>query len=1518
MAKKSKTLRNLLSTISSLVVISSGIAQVEAATAKTGNGLPIVLRNNNNNAGNIKSWPANAPSNFFNGDYFVFTNSVTITTGSPVNVGLIDLNGQAAAGDFTIAHTTKLGSVVDTNGANKLNIVVNDAISSLLTGTAGTGGALGVTVISADDYTGLGNITLGSGGADAALGISCNVTLTGTIDGGANNTGKLNVVSGKVVIFEGAIGATRLSLIQIGQAAGGATATFADTVEAATIDLKPGSTATFKANVTTDTMNIGAAGGIATAVLDGAAISINSTATTDTAFLNPDSVLKLQALGGKDNTYTLQNNIDPTVAASGIIILHADGDDGALAPVDSNLTLDGNGAKTIGINTGNLIKELRVTGDKVSTITANVDLKDVPLLNVNNGATLVSNSASAFQVAVTNIGEIGGKGSLTIDTEGQANVDLLNAKAINFAHADSMLTLTNNTGVAGSQIDLHANLAPGAGTDLQGNLTIISSNGQTITIEQNAAETIGTDNDHRLGSLTVGGDQNTTINVPVYAKKINVGKTGAGATTFGDVVDAGAGGEMNVTEDGKVILAENTGIPTINLGAKDVKIDVTAGKILSVDKISSTNAGSVLNLMGNGSNLAPYSPATSVDITMGKFTVAAAGATNRLAKGKYTGDIELQDNGGTLELADGVDLEKINSAGGAAATVTFLGSGKVRGVMGSAGHAVGAVTVGANGTLELGGNVHATSINGQAGHNENLKFINAAPITVVGALGTTNKFKEFEFNGEKVTLPVGFVTDKFNFTNAAGTEVVTTGVNVLQNRVVANTHGGNKITVNENQVITQAIGTDLNPFGTINITNGDKTIEIQTAGFYAGVTTAAPDAGTVIFNFVDAKSLGLGEDIARLNKVKFTITGSVKGDIFAKDAEVAAGQTANIAGSIKGESMHLVGDGSKTNFTEDAVMDTAITADVAGQGIVNFEKKATVSKAITDVREVNFNVDDGATEVILSEGIKSLTTNFKKSKTSITKDLTLDGIANFNGTDISFGQKDLKITGPLNMDGDVVINTTGDANSKVGNLVTNNNENNITLNGTLKININDDSIPIPANGQELILILGNTNGIDLSKITSVSNNNKFSQWNVGRKNGNLVLTQESQVQEATEALAKEFGKTTVSKEAGQAYEDSLPGSPAGEFIREVGLIINQDKKRGLEAIERVTNTTTLIQAETSARIIKETDEIITSRITNLTTPKFAVFGPQSPSPIRKTSDNGAVSTGLSAGDDPARYGAWGNPYYSDNTQKRLSNTSGYRAKSYGGTVGFDTKTNDETVLGAAFTLVRTDVKHKDFKVGDTTKIDSMIFSLYGVRQINDKWFTQGVVSFGSAKVKGNEKRFHTNTITEIAKARYNSTSYAGDFIAGYNHVLNDKVVINPIGGLGYTLVNDKKYKETGTTHQNLDVSRKPSQRLEIITGLRGVFRPFNINNTEVTTELHGFVRHDLIGKDPKVQVKHEGASNGTGLIPVNKSKTNRTFYSVGTSINASHGLMEYGAGYDLNLSKKYVGHQGSLKVRVNF
>ena len=47
-------------------------------------------------------------------------------------------------------------------------------------------------------------------------------------------------------------------------------------------------------------------------------------------------------------------------------------------------------------------------------------------------------------------------------------------------------------------------------------------------------------------------------------------------------------------------------------------------------------------------------------------------------------------------------------------------------------------------------------------------------------------------------------------------------------------------------------------------------------------------------------------------------------------------------------------------------------------------------------------------------------------------------------------------------------------------------------------------------------------------------------------------------------------------------------------------------------------------------------------------------------------------------------------------------------------------------------------------------------------------------------------------------------------------------------------------------------------------------------------------------------------------------KAAKTSYNVGVSVSAKAGAMEYGAGYDAYLANKYVGHQGTLKVRVNF
>jgi outer membrane autotransporter protein len=61
-------------------------------------------------------------------------------------------------------------------------------------------------------------------------------------------------------------------------------------------------------------------------------------------------------------------------------------------------------------------------------------------------------------------------------------------------------------------------------------------------------------------------------------------------------------------------------------------------------------------------------------------------------------------------------------------------------------------------------------------------------------------------------------------------------------------------------------------------------------------------------------------------------------------------------------------------------------------------------------------------------------------------------------------------------------------------------------------------------------------------------------------------------------------------------------------------------------------------------------------------------------------------------------------------------------------------------LGLAGSFVKTDVKHKNFKAGDKTKLDTFMFSIYGIQQLTEAWFLQAHVSYASSKVKNTEKR----------------------------------------------------------------------------------------------------------------------------------------------------------------------------------
>ena len=113
----------------------------------------------------------------------------------------------------------------------------------------------------------------------------------------------------------------------------------------------------------------------------------------------------------------------------------------------------------------------------------------------------------------------------------------------------------------------------------------------------------------------------------------------------------------------------------------------------------------------------------------------------------------------------------------------------------------------------------------------------------------------------------------------------------------------------------------------------------------------------------------------------------------------------------------------------------------------------------------------------------------------------------------------------------------------------------------------------------------------------------------------------------------------------------------------------------------------------------------------------------------------------------------------------------------------------------------------------------------------------------------------------------------------------------------------------------MSVTKRASQKLDLVGGLRVTGLPFIAGKFSLTPEIHGAIRHDVIGKGARVDAKIPGLPK----LPSEKAaKLQKTYYNLGASLKASYGMMDYGVAADTMFAKKYHGVNGSVNVRVNF
>ncbi len=707
-----------------------------------------------------------------------------------------------------------------------------------------------------------------------------------------------------------------------------------------------------------------------------------------------------------------------------------------------------------------------------------------------------------------------------------------------------------------------------------------------------------------------------------------------------------------------------------------------------------------------------------------------------------------------------------------------------------------------------------------------------------------------------------------------------------------------------------------------NISHGIAFIDNST-GIFEGTVTASNNQESGIIFANNSKGTFEGAVTANDNQESGIIfannsTGTFEGAVTASNNKqngiIFIDSTGTFNGDVTAQSLHLQGSNTTVTLGDGINFSVPVTS-IANQGKLDFQGGVTIEKSIgsqaSPLNEVSFSSNDSAKIVNLKSDIFAgeIFLGGSTFKPANNTTITSTNIATNNpvfdlGTDI------LKFSGKVvhdDLNGKITINTTFDGTNaghiemtKAGDSI------NLTNSKGLIFNITDAPMtPIPEQNEirTVDMFVENAGTLTLLAVdnTTINNANAFVIWSFDPITG--ILSQQA-VEQPEEVLQE---VVTGDSNTQQNLQNILDNDPA--LTRDlINIAANQGGDAAAAAIERLTNSDAVALATSPISIaVQDATNVISDRATRAA---------HTSAPLQRIVVDQGNIIGVAAGDESYKYGAWASPFYGTARQQSNNNAPGYKLEYYGAVVGFDALINDKTALGIGFSVVRTDIKHKDLNQGDKTRADNYVFSFYGTYEITKEWFVQCVTSIGRSKIKNREIRTEFGQ-TNIASANYNATSWGTEILTGYNQTISDNFIVTPLFGFEFNRLNGVNYKETGTNTQNLAVRRKAVNKLEAIAGVRFSTSYLTSDGMTITPELHGDVRYEMLNQSLRINIQQDGVP-GSALVP-RTGKQGRAVMNLGLNVKASHDdKFKYSIGYDLRLAKKYVGHQGTLTLRVNF
>lgn len=1150
---------------------------------------------------------------------------------------------------------------------------------------------------------------------------------------------------------------------------------------------------------------------------------------------------------------------------------------------------------------GSLIADKGITGNidfdsKAASLTFNGDAGD-------NWYTLdgtISNAGSALlevdtklKVIDKGIGgvktiNIGEGGILSIESN-EANLALISAAEgkINFTDDDAQLLLSapqNQT------INFAASIA---GSDNGGGTILLDGNGYNLTVTLSDDAFLGT-NDKKIGAINVSGNVIFDASVDANAASLNI-NNGAYLTDYSAAAESidsinigneqGAGEYiLDARDDDFSINTDNITFKNedsvLALGSSSVDAERTI--TLETSIVPSQDKYGVLTLYSTRDKKLTIDNNDDETITIGT-------AENRLKQLTLSSDGDAEfDIKPTINVESlGLDLSKIdlgevdaniifhnntqyNANGDINGSVDFAGQDGVINVADNA-NISGSIssTDSASGTLNFLG---SSTIGGIV---SNISTIQAGAGDVTFSASGDYSIGELQGNGSgTITFP-----SDMNFTG----DVNTSGGEPLNLSFADNTGVAGNIGSSSSLVGNVSSGNNTQFNGDIN--SSADVITSGTTVFAGGVTS-----NNIIANKTSSNMLSLS--LTTLTSA-FSVSSSNRINFDEANAITQFQGIVNTTGNIEVN--------GSTYFAD--------TVNSGGNVVINGNTK--FNKTLSSNNGISIS---GGSNVIFNGDVSSSSINIDNANIGVTDNIEVQGDVSASNSSILLDGNTLTLSGTHTFSDQITISSTYDASGLSGGNIILQSGSTLDLSNvselTIKLafinsdisNITDDTkynIILAEDGSNIVLLSDPENQVILD---SSGEQNRFVKWTLDTRSLTLYASDDSD----NDYVFDSIQNNTFMQELKNASSDSL----AQEFKNNIRLL---SKEQVEDMFSRILDH----PKERSSDIVRV---VLHQALTDTNRTAINIIRNR----LLSTGPSNAIA---SAGDeDVSQYGVWARSSINQSKDKVSGKDSeyfsSYKTRGNSNTIGVDGLLRDNLLIGAAYTNAYTSIRPKDQNIGNVDKVRTNMFSLYSAYNIpNYNWYLDNTVSYAESSVQGQKIRYLAVARdvlgSEVASSKYKSRLYSGSVSLGYNYNLNNNIYVTPsLGAIG-SLIRDKGYAESGASFQNLTVRKKSYNKLTGVAGLR-TYQDIYVDNNEsgviVTPEAYGFVNYNIKNKVPAIDARLLGIDQP---LPTINHRGNRVDYNLGLGITIKQNMMEYGINYDANLAKKYQGHSGSLKVRVN-